>query len=52
MASNKQNILRKALQSLGVSGHVSVLYRYGQARINVDGKYFGIYNFERGCFVD
>ena len=49
---DRKKAIWRALQALGVHGHVRIEGSDDRARVYVDGKYFGMYDFQRGTFVD
>lgn len=52
VAMDREKAICRALQALGVHGHVRIVGSGDRARVYVDGKYFGMYDFQRGTFVD
>ena len=48
----KCKLITKALETLGITGHVRIKYRDNTALVYVDGEYFGTYDFTRKTFVD
>lgn len=44
--------VKQALHSIGAHGKVKIVYADVTARVYVDGKYFGTYNFQRHTFTD
>ena len=49
---DRRKAICRALQALGVHGHVRIVGSGDRARVYVDEKYFGMYDFQRGTFVD
>lgn len=45
--------IKNAMINLGCKGRVSITARLGSKyRIELNGEYFGLFDSEKGCFVD
>ena len=48
----KPEMIIRALTALGVAGKVRIVEQDGRAVVYVDGKYFGIFDYQKNTFVD